>query len=77
MKIFIKINTQESFYPAKINKIKSEAITKSFEIANQISLNGVLAIEMFILKNDQILINELAQDHITLTLVNGCVMKAI
>lgn len=52
---------RESFYPAKINKkIKSEAIAKSFEIANQISLNGVLAIEMFILKNDQILINELA-----------------
>ena len=52
---------RESFYPAKINKkIKLEAINKSFEIANQISLDGVLAIEMFILKNDQILINELA-----------------
>ena len=52
---------RESFYPSKVNKkIKSEAITKSFEIADQISLNGVLAIEMFILKNDQILINELA-----------------
>lgn len=52
---------RESFYPAKISKeIESEAIIKSFEIANQISLNGVLAIEMFILKNNQILINELA-----------------
>ena len=52
---------RESFYPAKVNrKIESVAITKSFEIANHISLNGVLAIEMFILKNDQILINELA-----------------
>lgn len=52
---------RESNYPAKISKeIESEAITKSFKIANQISLNGVLAIEMFILKNDQILINELA-----------------
>ena len=52
---------RESIYPAKISKrIELEAITKSFKIANQISLNGVLAIEMFILKNNQILINELA-----------------
>ena len=52
---------RESFYPAKISKkVESDAITKSFMIANQISLNGVLAVEMFILENDQILINELA-----------------
>ena len=52
---------RESFYPAKISKkVESDAITKSFKIANQISLNGVLAVEMFILENDQILINELA-----------------
>tara|TARA_X000000950_G_scaffold214790_1_gene258419 strand:+ start:518 stop:1570 length:1053 start_codon:yes stop_codon:yes gene_type:complete len=52
---------RESIYPAKISKkVESDAITKSFMIANQISLNGVLAVEMFILENDQILINELA-----------------
>ena len=38
----------------------SKAIFKSYQIADQISLNGVLAIEMFIQSNDEILINELA-----------------
>ena len=52
---------RESFYPAKITKkIKNLAIEKSIQIAEKISLNGVLAVEMFITDKDQILINELA-----------------
>ena len=52
---------RESLYPANISdeiKKKAEKIAK--QIAQKIKLIGVLAIEMFVLENNEILINELA-----------------
>lgn len=48
-------------YPAKIKKsIIKDATSISKQIAKSLNLIGVLAIEMFVLKNDEILVNELA-----------------
>ena len=52
---------RESFYPANIDEnVEKDAIKKATEIANKIDLDGILAIEMFVLKNNKILINEIA-----------------
>lgn len=52
---------RESFYPAEISKkTASHAIKLAEVIAKEINLNGVLAVEMFVLKNKEIIINELA-----------------
>ena len=52
---------RETLYPAKINEeIKKDAIEKSLIISESLKLNGVLAVEMFVTKDNKILINELA-----------------
>ena len=51
----------KSIYPAKIPEvIKKEAVDFSKFFANKIDLVGILAIEMFLLKNNKILVNEIA-----------------
>ena len=52
---------RETIYPANINnKTKKKAIDLALEIAKEIDLYGILAVEMFVMKNEEILINELA-----------------
>ncbi len=52
---------RESIYPARINnKIKNKAILLAKKIATKLKLKGILAIEMFLMKDDELLINELA-----------------
>ena len=51
----------ESVYPAKISqeiKIKSQEIAT--QIANKLNLIGIIAVEFFVLKNGDLLVNELA-----------------
>lgn len=51
----------ESIYPAKINEeTKIEAQNIAYKIAQSLNLIGILAIEFFVLKNGQLLVNELA-----------------
>jgi 5-(carboxyamino)imidazole ribonucleotide synthase len=52
---------RESFYPAEISKeIASHSVELAKIIAKEINLNGVLAVEMFVLKDSEVIINELA-----------------
>ncbi len=52
---------RETTYPAKISeKVNNNSIIISKKIARELKLEGILAVEMFLLKNDEILINELA-----------------
>ncbi len=52
---------RESIYPARINpSIEKDSINKAKIIANNLNLNGILAIEMFLTHNQELLINELA-----------------
>ena len=52
---------RETIFPAKIdNNLKQSAIEKAIHISENLDLNGILAVEMFITDKDQILINELA-----------------
>ena len=52
---------RESIYPARItNEIKDEALLLAKRIAKKLKLQGILAIEMFLMKDDTLLINELA-----------------
>jgi|TARA_B100000287_G_scaffold378365_2_gene380753 5-(carboxyamino)imidazole ribonucleotide synthase len=52
---------RETTYPAKISEeVKKKSIIISKRIAKELKLVGILAVEMFLLKNDEILINELA-----------------
>ncbi len=52
---------RETIYPAKLNEdLKKTAIKKALKISESLKLNGVLAVEMFITKDNRILINELA-----------------
>ncbi len=52
---------RETIFPARVNNsIKNKAMKNAETISKDLKLNGVLAIEMFVTNNDQILINELA-----------------
>ncbi len=52
---------RQTIHPARINnKIKNEALILAKKIASELKLEGILAIEMFLMKNDTLLINELA-----------------
>jgi 5-(carboxyamino)imidazole ribonucleotide synthase len=52
---------RETIFPARINKsVSLEAKKKAKKIARKLQLNGVLAVEMFVMKDHKILINELA-----------------
>ena len=52
---------RETLYPAKVSEKVSKNATKiAIQIANEINLNGILAVEMFLMKDESILINELA-----------------
>ena len=52
---------RETIYPAKISKsILQKSEMMACKISDALNLNGVLAVEMFITMNDEILINELA-----------------
>ncbi len=52
---------RETIYPAKISeKLAIDSLKISKAISEKLKLNGVLAIEMFVKKNEEILINELA-----------------
>tara|TARA_Y100000589_G_scaffold327898_1_gene370753 strand:- start:443 stop:1480 length:1038 start_codon:yes stop_codon:yes gene_type:complete len=52
---------KETKYPADLNnKLIKSSLEIANKIANKINLNGVLAVEMFLLKNDDILVNEIA-----------------
>lgn len=49
------------FSPAQINKaIEKEAQRLAIDIANKLGIIGILAVEMFVTKNNEVLINELA-----------------
>lgn len=49
------------FSPAQINKtIEKEAQRLAVDIANKLGIIGILAVEMFVTKNNEVLINELA-----------------
>ena len=52
---------RETLYPAKISKYsENKAISIAKEIANKLNLIGILAVEMFLLDNEDVLVNELA-----------------
>ena len=52
---------RETIYPAKIDdEIKNKSIKIARKIANSLELDGILAVEMFLTKDNKILINELA-----------------
>ncbi len=52
---------RETIFPAEISeKLKLRAIEKAIYISENLDLNGVLAIEMFLTSSNEILINELA-----------------
>ena len=52
---------RETIFPANISEeVKKNANKIATQIANHINLNGILAIEMFLMKDKSILINELA-----------------
>ena len=52
---------RQTIHPAKIsNEIKNEALMLAKKVASELKLQGILAIEMFLMKNDELLINELA-----------------
>ena len=52
---------RETIYPPQLDEdLKKIAIEKALKISEVLKLNGVLAVEMFITKDNKILINELA-----------------
>ena len=52
---------RETIYPSKLDeKLKNTAIEIALKISENLKLNGVLAVEMFVNKDNKILINELA-----------------
>ncbi len=52
---------RETIFPAKIEKkTKDNAIKIALEISSKLNLIGILAIEMFVMKDNSIVINELA-----------------
>ena len=52
---------RETIYPANISdRTKEKATNLALRITEEINLYGILAVEMFVMKNDDILINELA-----------------
>lgn len=52
---------KESKYPGKIpNNIRKKSIEHAKKIAEKISLRGILAVEMFVIDSNEIIINELA-----------------
>ena len=52
---------RQTIHPARINnKIKNQALMIAKKIALELKLQGILAIEMFLMKNEELLINELA-----------------
>ncbi len=52
---------RETIYPANISeKLKKNSLKISKFISKKLKLNGILAIEMFVTENDEILVNELA-----------------
>ena len=52
---------RQTIHPARIsNEIKNKALMLATKIASELKLQGILAIEMFLMKNDELLINELA-----------------
>tara|TARA_B100000963_G_scaffold236049_1_gene206308 strand:- start:242 stop:1282 length:1041 start_codon:yes stop_codon:yes gene_type:complete len=52
---------RKTIFPAKIDRsLKNSAIEKAISISENLDLIGILAVEMFVTNEDQILINELA-----------------
>ena len=52
---------RQTIHPARIsNEIKNKAVMLATKIASELKLQGILAIEMFLMKNNELLINELA-----------------
>ena len=52
---------RETIYPADIShRTQEKAINLALKIAEEINLYGILAVEMFVMHNDDILVNELA-----------------
>ena len=52
---------RQTIHPARISdEIKNKALMLATKIASELKLQGILAIEMFLMKNDELLINELA-----------------
>ena len=52
---------RQTIHPARISdEIKNKALMLATKIASKLKLQGILAIEMFLMKNDELLINELA-----------------
>ena len=52
---------RETIFPANISvETSKEADKIAIEIAKEINLDGILAIEMFLMRDESIIINELA-----------------
>ncbi len=52
---------RETVYPANLSKeVSNKALKMAIQIANELDLNGILAVEMFLMKDQSIIINELA-----------------
>ena len=52
---------RETIFPADISQnVKKNAISIAKRIANELDLEGILAIEMFLMKDNTVLVNELA-----------------
>ena len=52
---------RKTIFPAEIDRnLKNSAIEKAISISENLDLTGILAVEMFVTNEDQILINELA-----------------
>ena len=61
MKTFTKFNSQRNHLSSKnYSEIKNKSIKIARDIANALELNGFLVVEMFLTKDNKILINELA-----------------
>ena len=52
---------RETIYPANLSKeVSNKALKMAIQIADELDLHGILAVEMFLMKDQSIIVNELA-----------------
>ena len=52
---------RETIYPANLSKeVSNKALKMAIQIADELDLHGILAVEMFLMKDKSIIVNELA-----------------
>lgn len=52
---------RETIYPANLSKeVSNKALKMAIQIADELDLHGILAVEMFLMKDESIIVNELA-----------------